>query len=365
MTGKQRLLKAMNCQMADYVPAAPDLYEMIPIRLSGKKPWDILVYNDPPVWKARIDACRSLGVDAYIPLWIPAENEPKTAILEKTDEKMIVRRFSEHQNKRQWEPFVTVYSDGQPSSVVTASSMGISDNPDEFERVNSNYTAFDRQYFEDAREYLGQDGVIAPMVCLPSLSHLEEEMLAYFDNPGKVREEKHQLGHAMIERTKEILSWQPDTLLIGNSGMMLFNPPPVFRDLCLFFLQEVTRLCKEAGVVTNLHCCGTEKELVKIASQESDLNCIEPLEPPPMGDCTLKEIKDLYGSQIALKGNLHTTEVMLMGTAQQIEQACKQAIDDAADGGGFILSTGDQVPMDTPLENIEMMVKIAQTYGKY
>ncbi|WP_418287781.1 uroporphyrinogen decarboxylase family protein [Limihaloglobus sulfuriphilus] len=139
----------------------------------------------------------------------------------------------------------------------------------------------------------------------------------------------------------------------------------MFRELGLYLLQEITRLCKQAGVATNLHCCGTERELVKIAAEESELNCIEPLEPPPMGDCDLAQIKQTFGSRIALKGNLHTTEIMLMGSVEQVADACKKAIDAAVAGGGFILSTGDQVPMGTPFENIEIMMKVAQTYGRY
>ncbi|MDK2903726.1 MAG: hypothetical protein PWQ93_1645 [Clostridiales bacterium] len=60
-----------------------------------------------------------------------------------------------------------------------------------------------------------------------------------------------------------------------------------------------------------------------------------------------------------------TTEVMLMGTVEDVEKAAKQAIDDAAKGGGFILSTGDQCGRDTPEENIFKMIEVARTYGRY
>jgi len=37
----------------------------------------------------------------------------------------------------------------------------------------------------------------------------------------------------------------------------------------------------------------------------------------------------------------------------------------AAEGGGFILSTGDQCGRDTPDENIYAMVETAREYGAY
>ena len=75
-----------------------------------------------------------------------------------------------------------------------------------------------------------------------------------------------------------------------------------------------------------VHSCGPEKELVKIMAEETSLTVIDPLEIPPMGDCNLAELKRLYG-KLTLKGNLHTTEVMLKGSVQDVINASKEAID--------------------------------------
>ena len=84
-------------------------------------------------------------------------------------------------------------------------------------------------------------------------------------------------------------------------------------------------------------------------------------------DCEAADAKHAreFGAEISLMGNLHTTEVMLKGTPDDVRRASKQAIDDAAEGGGFVLSTGDQCGRDTPEENILAMIEVARTYGKY
>ena len=84
-----------------------------------------------------------------------------------------------------------------------------------------------------------------------------------------------------------------------------------------------------------------------------------------MGDCDLSEIKKLYGNKIALMGNIQTTDVLLFGTPEDVRKACMKAIDDAAQNGGFILSSGDQPGRDTPDENLFAMVETAKTYGRY
>ena len=130
-------------------------------------------------------------------------------------------------------------------------------------------------------------------------------------------------------------------------------------------LKRVTEMAFELGIPTHIHSCGPERMLVKMAAEETRLTVIDPLEIPPMGDCNLAELKRLYGDKSVLKGNLHTTDVMLNGTVEEVVCASKRCIDDAAAGGGFILSTGDQTPRDAPLENIFAVVETARSYGRY
>jgi hypothetical protein len=82
----------------------------------------------------------------------------------------------------------------------------------------------------------------------------------------------------------------------------------------------------------------------------TDLTVIDPLEIPPMGDCHLAELKRLYGDKIVLKGNLHTTEVMLRGSVDDVIKASKQAIMRWEEGDLFFLSVINVVeilPMKT------------------
>jgi len=51
------MLVAMRNGQPDCVPAAPDMSNMIPCRLTGKPFWDIYLYHDPPLWMAYGDQC--------------------------------------------------------------------------------------------------------------------------------------------------------------------------------------------------------------------------------------------------------------------------------------------------------------------
>ena len=114
-----------------------------------------------------------------------------------------------------------------------------------------------------------------------------------------------------------------------------------------------------------IHSCGKERILIKWCAEETDLNCINPLEVAPMGDCDLAEIKQSFGSRLALMGNLHTTQTMLFGSPTEVRRACLEAILAGGENGGFILSTGDQCGRDTPDENIHAMVDTVEEFGYY
>ncbi|NLE36396.1 MAG: hypothetical protein GX621_00050 [Pirellulaceae bacterium] len=364
MNPRERIITTMRNGQADHVPACPDLWEMVPIRLSGRATWDVMVYQDPPIWKVRMDAYSYYGTDAFLPVMVPMSERQKTAVLFRDDEKLITRAFVETDEGIDWEPYARIFEHAPPNARVEADSLDL-DITSLKEVVRPNYTKVGRDYFEDARAYVGERGVVAPVVRLPCIDHRACSTYRYYDEREAVIEEMQRTGERLILHMEEVLSWEPDAIMIANSGLMIFNPEPVFRQLSLEWLKKITKMAKDKGVIIHLHCCGPERKLVEIAALETDLSCIEPLEERPMGDCDLRELKRQFGHKLALKGNLHTTDVLLRGSVRQVEEACKRAIDDAGEGGGFVLSSADQTPRDTPDENIIAIQRVAETYGRY
>lgn len=377
MTGRERMIAAMFNREADMVPVAPDMSNMIPCRLTGKPFWDIYLYQNPPLWKAYIDAVHFFGIDGWLPD-VPvctewdikqAQNAPAwtEAVVHRTQDRIITRLHAVIDGRETWTDYCNVYYiDNPPTHFVTLDIAGLpSCDPDSWEDVvpRSAYSASDA--LDAARKLMADAGVVGQCVALPGLGLRPESMYEYYDNPSAVHARCEAYHEATVGRLADLLKLRPDFILIGISGFMISNPLPIFRELALPTLQAVTRMCKDAGIPSQIHCCGPEYDLVKISAEESDLSSINPLEIPPMGDCDLAQIKKEFGSKISLMGNLHTTEVMLRGTPQLVAVESKKAIDTAAEGGGFILSTGDQCGRDTPDENILAMVEIARTYGVY
>lgn len=374
MTSRERMVTAFRNERPDMVPVSPDMSNMIPSRLTGKPFWDIYLYGDPPLWRAYIDAVKYFGFDGWLPIGgftmaynnISADRETVHQ-----DEERIVQKVTYHTPGGElWEE--VVYPRWDPPSVTIKMIKRI---PEDFE-IYLNYFIPDASQGDDSeywriKQEMGELGVVGPSIWYPGMQDLFSKgdldllVYAYYDHPELFERYRELTHNWMIQLTERILRVKPDFLMLGASGTLTLQSPSMFRHLGLPTIQETTRMAKEAGVVSHLHSCGYERELVKMCAEETDLSSIEPLEIPPMGDCDLAELKRLYGCRIALKGNLHTTEVMLKGTPEDVERESKKAIDDAGAGGGFVLSTGDQCGRDTPDENIFKMIETARTYGVY
>jgi len=376
MTPRERMMIAIAGGMPDRVPACPDMSNMIPCRLTGKPFMHVYGEDDPPLWQAYIDAVKYFGIDGwfmYGGLDITSEHPTVTTEsrwLEQTEEKW-TQEVITHTSKGDLRT-VTVYpKDIPPVTIEKMIKNPAEDLPKLYEIWEFDTVKTDS--LEIQRAALGELGVLGTNLCTPGfhiwevwfVGGLQTLSYLYMDNP-EILDELCERHHDRIMRELPYhLAAKPDFILTGGSGSVTMSSPSLWRQYALPSLQEITKQAKATGVLTMVHSCGKERYMVEVCANETDLDCINPLEIPPMGDCNLRELKEQFGAKICLMGNLHTTDLMLNGTVEQVKAAARQAIDDAGAGGGFILSTGDQCGRDTPDENIFALVEVAEEYGRY
>ena len=378
MNSRERLLAVLNRKIPDRVPVAPDTSNMIPAKLTGKPFWDLYLYQDPPIWKAYIDCVKYFGFDSLMDGYVRIDFDDllldpnpyeRMAIVFRDDEKIITRAYNKANGHCQWAEKVTVYfRDNPPSYNVSPEAVHQPETPSSFTELKGvREWPTGGALLSLVKNEMGEHGLVGVFCGTSCLVTSEQEIYDYYDDPTPFYERRDKILKHSAEKFDRLINLPqpPDFICTGASGTLVTQTVDTFRELGLPIVKQMTRLAKEAGLPSHIHSCGPEKELVKICAEETDLTVIDPLEIAPMGNCDLKEIKRLYGDKLVLKGNLHTINVMLNGTADEVTEAAKRAIDDAAAGGGFILSTGDQCGRDTPYRNIEALVKVAETYGRY
>ena len=376
MNSRERLLAVLRGETPDCVPVCPDISNMVPCRLTGKPFWDIYVYKDPPLWRAHLDAIEYYDLDGGFELYGfgdlfgdgPSDPWVQRIVHRRGDGGFVTRGYNEETGE--WSRHVVAHTaDTPPARHVLPEKIGLPAVPETWELITGvREWPTGLELWKLVRRELGEHGIVG-MGAGATTCILDgpEDVYAYADDPAPFFERRDAMMERATRRMGHIaaLDDKPDFIFCGGSGTLVWQSPDTFRELTLPLLKHVTQLAYELGIPTHAHSCGPEREFVRMAAEETKLTLIDPLEVPPMGDCDLAELKRLYGDRLVLKGNLHTTEVMLRGGVDDVIAASRKAIDDAAAGGGFILSTGDQCGRDTPDENIHAMVETARTYGRY
>lgn len=376
MTSRERLLTVLAGKVPDCVPVAPDFSNMIPAKLTGKPFWDLYLYNDPPIWEAYIDCAKHFNIDSvmdgYFPLTFPSAHdgpEWETFIIYRDAERMITQASYRENGARTWAPTVNIYYVADPPTCgVPPARVGLPPVPERWEPLEGvKQVDLGPDGLKRVKRLMGDQGVVGVFVAYSCALGNEEAIYHYYDHPELHEQWAEERVQAAEARFAQVMAMeeQPDFICVGGSGTLVTQTVDIFRQLAFPAVKRVIELATAAGLPTHIHSCGPEKALVKMMAEETDLTVIDPLEVPPMGDCLLADLKRQFGNRITLKGNLHTTEVMLRGTVDEVASAARQAIDDAAEGGRFILSTGDQCGRDTPFENLHAMIDTARCYGRY
>ncbi|MFC2055965.1 uroporphyrinogen decarboxylase family protein [Chloroflexota bacterium] len=78
-------------------------------------------------------------------------------------------------------------------------------------------------------------------------------------------------------------------------------------------------------------------------------------------------LKKSFGDKMALMGNVPSIDILTRGSTKDVEECCRWLIAKCAPGGGFVLSSGGGLDPagNTPLENINAMVRAGEKYGEY
>jgi uroporphyrinogen-III decarboxylase len=220
---------------------------------------------------------------------------------------------------------------------------------------------------------MGDLGAVAGTMTLPGLHNLIEifdgklETATYFcmDHPDLLEEYRRKTEFSLLSKLAAMLEAKPDYIEISCSGLLTLSTPEWVLQFSLPTLKKATHMCRQAGIPSELHACGKARLLVEMAANETELDSVNPLQPPPMGDCDLAEIKHTFGKRLCIKGNVGVTEPMLTGTPSDVEKDVIRCLDAAKAGGAYILFTEEGLGRDTPFDNIRKFVEVGKALGKY
>ncbi|MGQ9631201.1 MAG: uroporphyrinogen decarboxylase family protein [bacterium] len=143
--------------------------------------------------------------------------------------------------------------------------------------------------------------------------------------------------------------------------------PRYFEDYVVKYDKPISDLIKSyEDCYVQLHCHGRMKDVID-GIMAIEPHAVEPIEPPPQGDIPLAEFKAKYGHRVCLVGNIEFDD-MDKCSPEEMEDRCREAIEAAAPGGGFILTqTAPPITSLTPRmeENYLKFIEAGIKYGRY
>jgi uroporphyrinogen decarboxylase len=166
-------------------------------------------------------------------------------------------------------------------------------------------------------------------------------------------------GDFQFEYSKAMVEAGADLIGAGESAGY-FMSPETFKQFVHAPEKKTYGRIAALGAPVIVHCCGYVPQCIQFAPEVNPGGAIH--FDHQVG---LDKAKRQIGDRITLMGNIDTNSVLQLGSAEDVEKACKKAIEAAAPGGGFILSGGCEIPKDMPHENMHAMLKAVQRHGRY
>ncbi len=199
--------------------------------------------------------------------------------------------------------------------------------------------------FSVAASVVGTENLLRWMAKYPQKVHALMEIVAESNN--KYIEEVAKLG-----------------LSIGFADPMSSTSiisPKLFREFSLPYLQKnINKIKETTGSAPGIHICGKSKKLWQDVANAGISNFSIDNEED------LEDAKKMMGDKVVLTGNVPPVDVLYLGVRADINKSVKESIRKGYDSPkGYILSTGCQIPMNTPIEKVEMFMEAGRRYGKY
>jgi uroporphyrinogen decarboxylase len=159
-------------------------------------------------------------------------------------------------------------------------------------------------------------------------------------------------------------------IAVAEAGADIINisDPTVSRDVMsretwlefgFPYLKRLVQALKKTGKPLKLHVCGDTTDRMD-TFVEAGFNILS-LDTK----VDFKKAREKVGDSVCLMGNICPNTTLLFGSPEDVEVDSKKLIHQAGRSGRFILASGCMLSPDTRGENVQAMVKSAQTHGLY
>jgi uroporphyrinogen decarboxylase len=158
----------------------------------------------------------------------------------------------------------------------------------------------------------------------------------------------------------DIVTWGEDLAHQRGTFFSLKTYREMLKPYHTRIFAQVKRQAPNAKVM--FHCCGSVRPLISDLN-EAGADIIQSVQPLAEGMDSFALKKD-FGSRVSFQGAIDVQQAMI-GSLADVETEVKTRLRALAPGGGYILTTSNNVQEDIPPENLVHLFRCAKEWGRY
>lgn len=186
----------------------------------------------------------------------------------------------------------------------------------------------------------------------------DEAAMATVLEPGKlhklcdfVTEKIHAYATLLISAGAEaIVILEPTAVMLG---------PDQFSEFSAFYVKHIIESIKYSKVSTVYHTCGNTMHLID-RMVKSGVNGLS-LDSKDMG-VDIEKVLEKVPENVVVIGNISPCKTMLRGKPHEVEREVTDLLEETRKYPNFVLSTGCDLPQETPPENIKRFIQTGKEY---
>jgi uroporphyrinogen decarboxylase len=197
------------------------------------------------------------------------------------------------------------------------------------------------------------------------LMGIDTILLNFLAEPDTVETTMDKVLECNMAVVRRAIRAGAEVIILGDDYASNLGPlmsPASFEHFILPRLARMIDMIHEEGALCIKHTDGNIYSLLEmiVSAGPDGLNPIE-----PVAGMELKRTKELVGDRLCLVGNIDCAHLLPHGNEAEVADAVRQAIDDAAVGGGFIVSSSNSIHSSCNPYNLVAMVEAVRRYGAY
>lgn len=201
------------------------------------------------------------------------------------------------------------------------------------------------QKVTDIKQEIGDTGIVLldtfdPLCVVASMFAMEEYTIIGFTENVLMHQALEKIAEAHYPKVEAMAKAYPGHLwrIYGPEyASPPYLPPYLFEEYVTRYVKPMVDLIHKYGGYARLHSHGMLKDILDFIVA-TGCDGLDPIEPPPQGDVELAYVREKYGEQLVLFGNLEISDIENLPTDKFSEKVFK-AIEQGTQGKsrGFVL----------------------------